>query len=273
MRGASAESLATLTEALGGIVDRTGDGSGEAARLAEDLFAVSAVLRREPGLRRVATDASVSAQAKSDLVRELFGGRLDAGSVELVAKAASLRWAKARDLADAIEHLGVIAVVMGADKAGEADALEDELFGFGRLVMANPDLRDALSDPARSTEDKRALLRNLLEGRATPATIRLAEQSVDGTHRTVSVAIEEYQKIAAEHRNRLVATVRVARELVDRDRQRLEGALSGQYGRPVHLNLVVDPEVVGGMKVEIGDDVIDGTVASRLDDARRRLAG
>jgi F-type H+-transporting ATPase subunit delta len=65
----------------------------------------------------------------------------------------------------------------------------------------------------------------------------------------------------------------VARELSDADRQRLQGALARQYDRPVHLNVVVDPEVVGGVKVEIGDDVIDGTVASRLDDARRRLAG
>jgi F-type H+-transporting ATPase subunit delta len=85
--------------------------------------------------------------------------------------------------------------------------------------------------------------------------------------------MEEYQKVAAAHRNRLVATVRVARELGEVDQQRLAGVLAGQYGRPVHLNVVVDPEVLGGMRVEIGDDVIDGTVANRLDEARRRLAG
>ena len=131
----------------------------------------------------------------------------------------------------------------------------------------------APSDPARSVEDKRALVRGLLDGRYTPAAVRLAEQSVAGSHRTVAVAMEEYQKVAAAHRNRLVATVRVARELTEVDAQRLAGVLAGQYGRPVHLNVVVDPEVMGGMRVEIGDDVIDGTVASRLDEARRRLAG
>ena len=93
------------------------------------------------------------------------------------------------------------------------------------------------------------------------------------SHRTVTVAVEHYQKVAAATRNRVVATVRVAREISDADHQRLQGALARQYDRPVHLNVVVDPEVVGGVKVEIGDDVIDGTVASRLDDARRRLAG
>ncbi|HET6626444.1 MAG TPA: F0F1 ATP synthase subunit delta [Nocardioidaceae bacterium] len=269
MRGASAESLETLTEDLGSAVE----GGADAARIADDLFGAAQLLTHEPSLRRVVTDQSVTGEAKSGLVRQLFGEQFGAESLDLVAKAASLRWAGTRDLGHALERLGVIAVVKGADKAGHADALEDELFGFGRMVVENPELRDALSDPARSMQDKRALLRGLLEGRATAATIRLAEQSVAGMHRTVSVAIDEYQKVAAENRHRLVATVRVARELADGDKQRLEGTLADQYGRPVHLNVVVDPAVIGGMKVEIGDDVIDGTIASRLDEARRRLAG
>jgi F-type H+-transporting ATPase subunit delta len=190
-----------------------------------------------------------------------------------VSSAVAQRWAATRDLADALEDLGVVAVVKGADRAGQADALEDELFAVEQLVSENPGLRDALSDPSRSADDKHALLKSLLEGRATAATIRLAQQAVVSSHRTVSLAIEAYQKVAADNRHRLVATVRVARELGDADRQRLQGALARQYDRPVHLNVVVDPDVVGGVKVEIGDDVIDGTVATRLDEARRRLAG
>ncbi len=269
MRGASAGSLATLTDQLGAAVESGAD----ASRIAEDLFAVSALLRREPSLRRVATDLSMQPRAKSDFVRGLLGNQLDGGSMELVARAVEQRWAATRDLADALEELGVIAVVKGAEHNGQADALEDELFGLGRLVSENPELRDALSDPARSSEDKFALLDSLLGGRVIDATVRLARQAVVSSHRTVSVAVEEYQKVAANNRNRLVATARVARELPESDRQRLEGSLARQYARPVHLNVVVDPDVVGGVKVEIGDDVIDGTVASRLDDARRRLAG
>jgi F-type H+-transporting ATPase subunit delta len=269
MRGASADSLAALSDALVAAVD----GDADASRVAEDLFGAAQVFRQEPGLRRVATDASVAPDAKADLVGGIFSGKLADASVALVADAARRRWAATRDLADALEHLGVVAVVRGADRQGQADALESELFSFGRLVKDNPELRDALSDPARSSADKRAMLRGLLAGRATDATIRLAEQSVSGSHRTVAVALDEFQKVAAQHRNRLVATVRVARGLDERDAQRLQGALARQYDRPVHLNVVVDPEVVGGLKVEIGDDVIDGTVASRLEEARRRLAG
>ncbi len=269
MRGASAGSRERLTEQLGSAVESGSD----TGRIADDLFAVSALLRREPSLRRVATDLSLQPAAKSDFVRNLLGEQLDAASMDLVSSAVAQRWAATRDLADALEELGVIAVVKGADRAGQADALEDELFGVEQLVSENPGLRDALSDPSRSADDKHALLRSLLEGRATAATVRLAQQAVVSSHRTVPLAIEAYQKVAADNRHRLVATVRVARELGDADRQRLQGALARQYDRPVHLNVVVDPDVVGGVKVEIGDDVIDGTVASRLDEARRRLAG
>ena len=87
------------------------------------------------------------------------------------------------------------------------------------------------------------------------------------------MALTAYQKIAAEVRGEGVATVRVARPLADADRERLADALARTYGRDVHLNVIVDPDVLGGIRVEIGDDVIDGTVSSRLDDAGRRLAG
>ena len=70
-----------------------------------------------------------------------------------------------------------------------------------------------------------------------------------------------------------VATVRVAAPAVRGRAPRLAAALTRQYGREVHLNVVVDPELIGGIRVEIGDDVIDGTVVNRLDEARRRLAG
>jgi F-type H+-transporting ATPase subunit delta len=285
LRGASAESLGALVDDLervlsGSLVGRLVDkvrGSSEvrvdADRVAEDLFGVAALLGEEPGLRRTLTDPSLPSDAKAGLVRQVFGGKLDDASVDVLASAAGRRWAGTRDLGYALEHLGVIAVVKAADSAGEGDRLEDDLFAYGRLVSTNPELRDALSDPSRSVADKRGLLRGLLEGKASAGALRLAEQSVTGFHRTVAVAVDEYQKIAAKQRQRMVALVRVAQPLAGDEADRLARALSAQYDRPVHLNVVVDPGVIGGVSVEVGDDVIDGTVASRLDDARRRLAG
>ena len=269
MRGASSSSLHALTGALGAAVE----GGADASRIGDDLLAVAGVLRREPSLRRVATDLSVTPGAKGDLMRRIFGAQLDPASADLVAAAAGRRWAATRDLPDALEYLGVVAVVGGAEQKGKADELESELFALERLVAGSPELRDALSDPARSVADKRRLLKDLLDGRATSATVRLAEQAVDGSYRTVGLALESYQKIAADHRNRLIATVRVARGLGDEQERRLQETLAAQYSRPVHLNVVIDPSVLGGVRVSVGEEVIDGTVVGRLDDARRQFAG
>jgi F-type H+-transporting ATPase subunit delta len=151
--------------------------------------------------------------------------------------------------------------------------LEDEIFAVGRLVQANPELRDALSDPARSRDDKSALISGLLGDKVLPATVALVQQSLSGSHRTVTVALASYQKVAAEVRGQGVATVRVAQPLAQAERDRLAAALARTYGREVHLNVIVDRDVIGGIRVEIGDDVIDGTVSTRLDEAGRKLAG
>ena len=267
-RGASADAVATLT----GELEATVSGSPESAqRVAGDLFEVSQTLRAEGALRRFATDASVPSEAKTGLVGEVLGGKVDDASLALVRAAVSRRWTSSRDLADALEHLSVVATVRSA--AGDADRLADELFSVGQTVKDNHELRDGLSDPARSIADKARLVEDLLGGRALPATVVLVTQALHGTYRTVGVALAEYQKVAAAVAGENVATVRVARALSEADEQRLADVLSRQYGRPVHLNTIVDAGVLGGIRVEIGDDVIDGTVSSRLDDARRLLAG
>ena len=262
-RGASADAYAATAGAL------TGPGAG--GTVGEDLFAVADLLRNEPTLRRVATDASVPGEAKASLLRGVLTGKVSGEALDVVTTGVSQRWTQGRDLADTLERLGVVSVVRSAGP--DAERLEDELFAFGQLVKANPELRDALSDPARSREDKSALLRDLMGDKVLPATIALVQQSLAGSYRTVGVALADFQKVAAEVRGQGVATVHVAQPLSDVDRQRLADALARTYDREIHLNVVVDPQVVGGIRVEIGDDVIDGTVASRLDEARRKLAG
>ncbi len=182
----------------------------------------------------------------------------------------SRRWTSTKDLPDALEELGVIGI---ARSAGQGSRLATELFEISRLVDHNDDLRGALSDPVRSSADKAALLRGLLEGKTLPATVRLAEQATSGSYRTVTAALAAYQVVAAGAQGEAVAKVRVARKLSETERNRLNSALQTQYGTEIHLDEIVDSGLLGGMRVEIGDDVIDGTVSSRLEDAHRKLVG
>lgn len=265
LRGASADALAALRPTVDAAA------GAEAAALGEDLFSVAALLRTEPGLRRVLTDQSTDASAKAGFVRSLLTGKVGVVSLDLLAEAAGRRWTASRDLADVLEYLGVVAVVRSAGT--DAVRLSDELFTVTEVVDGSSELRAALSDPARSVEEKAGLLRGLLEGKTLPGTVRLAVLALNGSHRTVSAALGEFQKIAAAVQGENVAKVRVARDLSEGDQQRIGDALARQYGRPVHLNVVVEPNLVGGLRIEIGDDVIDGSIAARLADARRKLAG
>jgi len=267
LRGASADSHRELAADLRG---RLGTGS-HAEQVGGELFTVARLLRDEPSLRRVATDVSLAAEPKQGLVRQVLEGKVDGATLDVVAKAAGLRWTASRDLPDALERLGELAVV--ASVGDQTDRLADEVFGLSRMVTTAPELRDALSNPGRSRADKERLLDDLLGDKVLPATLALAKQALAGTYRTVTAALEHYRTVAAQAQGEYVATVRVVAPLGDGDRQRLTAALSRQYGREIHVNEIVDPAVLGGLRVEIGDDVIDGTVSSRLDDARRKLAG
>lgn len=271
VRGASAESRAELVERLQAVLD---GGATDAARLGDDLFGVATVLRGEPGLRRIATDVSTDADAKSGLVRGLFEGRLSPAALDLVSEGVRRRWTSSRDLADTLEELGVMAVVRSAgDAPADTERLSDELFTVHRLVEEDAGVRAAVTDSSRSLADRRQLLARLLEGRALPATLTLASQALSGSYRTPGVALESYERTAAAVHRQRVARVYVATELSESEQTRLQQALSRQYGREVHVNTVVEPDLLGGLRVEIGEDVIDGTVAARLDEARRRLAG
>jgi F-type H+-transporting ATPase subunit delta len=262
----SADALATLTDELDSV------SSGKASdRAADELFMISQTLRAEPGLRRIATDAALETSAKQGLMKQIFEGKVSADTLGLLLTAVSSRWTRARDLATSLERLSELAVLRSAGK--DAGTIADELFGFARTVATDPDLRDALANPQRSIEDRSELVAALLDGKVKPATVTLAKQALAGTYGTVGSALETYRGLAAGVAGEGVATVYVAQELTKSERDRLQKALARQYDRDIHLNEVVDASVLGGIRVEIGDDVIDGTVSSRLDDARRRLAG
>lgn len=264
-RGASAESLEALTAEVAQAP------ASALANLGAELSAVAGLLRVEGRLRRMVTDPSLAAEAKQGMARDLFGSKIGKAATGLVASAFGRRWTAPKDLPNALERLSEVAIMKSAGK--DTARVADELFAFSRTIADNRDLRAALTDPGRSVADRAGLVETLLKGKAHKATITLAKQSLAGGYRDPSSALAEYQLVAAQVQGQGVATVRVARPLADDHAARLAAALQARAGHPVHLNVIVDPEVLGGISVAIGDDVIDGTVSTRLAAAGRQLAG
>lgn len=267
MQAGSTRAQAALLEALDGILE----GGVDATTLGSDLFAVAGMLDQEPTLRRILTEPSVESQQRSGMARSLLDGKISDEAVKVVETAVSERWSRSRDLANALERCAVIAEATKADQSDQLDGVEDELFRFGRILAANPDLRDALSDRAAPMEAKRSLLDGLVEGKVAPVTKVLLDQLLVGRQRSLAAGLTHYQEVIATRQQRLVATVWVAAPLDDDQKSRLASSLAAQYSQQVHLNVVVDERVLGGVRVAIGDDVIDSTIETRLAQAQRRL--
>ena len=270
MRGASRASFAALTEQLAA---ENVTSATVATRLGNELFSVVGLLDAEHSLRRALSDPGKPAAEKGAVVGALLHGKVAQRTEALVAAAAESRWASPGDMVDAIEQLAIEAAVLAAEADDGLDDLEDGLFRFGRVVAGQPDLRAALADPSLPAERKQALLNALLDGKVTPVTLRLISQVVlHPRGRSLTAALDLCAAIAARRREQLIAVVRSAVDLSATQRRRLAAALAATYGHQVHLNVVIDPSVVGGISVQIGDELIDGTVASRLAAVRRKLA-
>jgi len=269
MRGISRASLAELEERLAPLTAS----ADNAAALGNELFTVAGLLASQPALRRALTDPSRPVNARSGIATSLLTGRLSEPAVSLVAAAAAARWSGPGDLTDAVEQLAADAIIASADAEGRLDELEDELFRFGRVVASQPELRIALINPFVPADAKRELLAQLLAGKVTPEGLRLiTEAAVSPLGRSLDVSLEHYAQLVARRREVLVAEVRVAVALTDQQRRRLAASLAAAYGHQVLLNVMLDPRVTGGMTVRVGDELIDGSVATRLAEARRKLA-
>jgi F-type H+-transporting ATPase subunit delta len=271
MQGVSRESYKAAAERLDSHV--TSADAAEVAKTGDDLLSVAGVLRRQPSLRRALTDPARSADDRAGLIRSLLDGKVGDETLELATTLASGRWSAATELLDATERLGVDALLASADRAGDLADVEDELFRFGQVVDGAPELSGALSDVIAPPAQRAELVKSLLEGKATPVTLRLAEVALGGFGgRSFSAALGRMVEMSAERRDRQVAYVTVASPLSDDEERRLGAKLSQLYGRDVTVKQTVDPQVLGGMSVLVGSDLYDGTVLRRLNDTRKALS-
>jgi F-type H+-transporting ATPase subunit delta len=225
-------------------------------------------------MRRALTDNSRDAAAKAELISNLFGKNIGATAQSILATAASLRWSSPSELADAIEQIAVEAESVVADKNNELDKLEDQLFDFSQVLTANPELRQALNTSSDSDSGKVALLESIIKGKYANSTINLLRRVVSLRRgRNIDATLAAYSHYVTIRRNRVVAHVTTAVALDPAQQQNLISALSKAIGKTVHINVEVDPKVLGGLSIRYGDEIIDGTVVNRLAEASRALVG
>lgn len=278
------ERLEQLTRPASGVLERARDRlTSQPARaatgpellaLADELFAVSRVLTAQLSLRRAMADPAGKPEERAELVRRLFAAQLSSTALDLVETIARQRWSHPIDLVDATVTVATEASLDAADARGELEDVEDELFRFGRIVAGDRELGRILSDRKASAAGRSALLDRLLSGRVSPVTEQLLRNVLTGAHvGSAEVAIERLSEVASRRRGQSVARVTTAVPLTQVQEQRLTEVLGRLYGRAVGLQVTVDPDVLGGLVIQVGDEVIDGSIAHRLEAARRRMAG
>lgn len=262
MGSATTQALEATTAALNAA-------SGVDLGVAGELFAAARAVGGSSQLSGALADGAAAPAARAKVVADVFGAVLAPTSVSLLTSAVQQRWSSASDLLDGIEELAVRAAAIG----GEAD-VEAELFAFSRTVAENGELELALGSRLGDDAAKGALVTTLIGHRASAATTLIVSSLVQQPReRRVRALLQRAMRLVADQRGRKVATVVSAAPLSDAQVTRLSAALSARYGTDVSLNTVIDPTVVGGLRVQIADDVIDASVSTRLADLRQRLAG
>jgi F-type H+-transporting ATPase subunit delta len=272
VQGASRGSLAALRERL---AELTGDLDDAALQqLSDELFSVVTILAGPGGVRRTLSDPAIDAARKERFVDALFGERVSTTAVELLKQIARSRWAEPRDVVDGLENLAVEVALVRAERDDQLDEVEDGLFRLERILASEHDLRAALTNRLLPDDRKLELLHRLLDDKVAGVTFTLVERAVIAPRgRTLERVLRDYSELAASRRERLIARVTTAVVLSDDQQQRLTEALRSSTGHDVRLQLIVDPNLVGGVTVRIGDEQIDGSVVRHLTEARRQLGG
>lgn len=258
----------TLTDDL----DRIADGVTLDDQQIDEIFAVVDAVGDNVSLRRGLADPGREADQRAGLARAVLGGKVSEPVLTVVEQVVRLAWDRPDALLDGLERLGLRQVFRAVEERRESTEVRDELSDFSRVVVANPDLRASLNDTSAASRQARfRLVEDLLANRAKPATVLLAKRaSVEGA-RNYERNVANQLELAAQVRGHEVARVEVAKPLTDDQRARLQRELSRIYGVEVDLTIEVDPHIVGGVRVTVGDEVIDGSIAARLAEASRGL--
>ena len=270
LRSTSRASLRALVERFDEVTaDLNADGL---SKLADDLASVAKLLSDENVLNKHLAEPTENPEPKTGLLEALLSDKVGDDALEVLKTAVSQRWSAESDLVDAVQHVARLALLVRAERDGEVEEVEDQLFRFSRILDSQPKLNTLLSDNTTPAEGRIGLLDNVLDGKVNATAGALLAQTIELLHdRHADEAVLELAELAVARRGEVVAHVTAAADLSDAQRDRLTEVLSRIYGHPVSIQLHVNPKLLGGLTIAVGDEVIDGSLSSRLGSAETRL--
>jgi F-type H+-transporting ATPase subunit delta len=256
-----------------GLLDQAaGRGQQAIDQVQADLEQFARLLVVQVRLRKALADPGLPPEPKRALLTDIGQGRLDEASVELLATLATRQRVPPRVLPGLLAALAAMAAFTAADQAGQLEEVEGELFFVATMVEQQHTVRSALTNPGLPVANKRALLADLLANRVSRRTATLVDLLVElNEGRDLDTLLKEWAEAAAERRNRVVAEVRSAVELDTQRRARLAETLTRVIGKPVVLQVTVDEAILGSVVVRVGNELFDGSIRSRLEQAREAL--
>ena len=245
----------------------------DAWRIGNELFTITKVLDDSIQLERALTDPSRPVADKVAVLKELLGDNAHPMTMEIMTDLVSRRWSRARDIANAVEDFGVDAMMYYADATDATLQVSIELSELHSALLNLPVVRAKLYDYQATSEARVKLFREVFSGKTlNKVTMRLAEHATCNLRRrryleTIQWLINKFSR----HMGESMVTVTTATPLKKEQIKRLVEVYSAEVGRQVHINSVVDPTVLGGMRIQVGDEVTDNTVVAQLQNLHRKV--
>lgn len=245
----------------------------EAWRIGNELFTITQVLDDSIALERALTDPSRPLEDKTAVLKTLLGDDVHPMTMEIMTDLVDRRWSRASDIANAVEDFGVDAMMYYADATDTTLQVAIELAQLHSALLNLPVVRSKLYDATATSEARVALFHQLFDGKGlNKVTMLLGEHATDNLRRrryleTIQWLINKFSR----HMGESMVTVTTATPLTDAQIKRLIEVYTAKTGHPVHINSVVDPTVLGGMRVQVGDEVTDNTVVAQLENLHRTV--
>ena len=249
------------------------DSGEDTWRIGNELFTITNVLDHNIQLERALTDPSRPVEDKVAVVKTLIGDQAHPLVMEIMSDLVSRRWSRVSDIANAVEDFGVDGMMYYADHTNTTLQVSVELAELHSALLNLPVVRTKLYDATVSSEARVKLLYSLIgDADFTKVTKRLAEHATCNLRnrrylQTIQWLINKFSR----HMGESMVTVTTATPLSKEQVEKLIAIYSAKTGHPVHINSVVDPTVMGGMRIQVGDEVTDNTVVAQLQHLQRTV--